>query len=107
MLGEGETIQEMYIVQDGLAEVLVADHQGSEHLLSRITAGGTLGEMSLFTGQPASATVRAVTEVEVLVFTREEFERVADSLPIVYRNLGAILSRRLRRTNSRWLLLML
>jgi NTE family protein len=103
ILGEGDTVHEMYIVQDGLAEVMIADRQGAEHLLSRIGSGGTLGEMALFTGQPASATVRAVSDVEVMVFTREEFEQVADSLPVVYRNLGAILARRLSRTNSRWL----
>ena len=51
----------------------------------------------------ASATVRAVSDVEVLVLSRQEFEDVADHLPVVYRNLGAILSRRLNRTNSRWL----
>src|SRR6267378_8154560 len=98
LIGEGAPVEEMYIVEDGLAEVMIADRHGAEHLLSRIGSGGTLGEMALFTGQPASATVRAVSEVEVLVFTREEFEQVADSLPVVYRNLGAILARRLSRT---------
>jgi hypothetical protein len=93
----------MYIVQEGLAEVLISDRTGTEHLLSLIGAGGTLGEMALITGQPASATVRASTDVEVLVLTREQFTRIADSLPLVYRNLGAILSRRLTRTNSRLL----
>ncbi len=100
ILTEGETVGEMYIVQDGLAEVLIG---AAEHLLSRIGAGGTLGEMSLITGQPASASVRAASDVEVLVLTREDFEDIADQLPVVYRNLGAILSRRLNRTNSRWL----
>src|SRR6266508_367966 len=103
MLVEGESVVEMYIVQEGLAEVMLSDHHGSEHLLSRIGPGGTLGEMALFTDQPASATVRAISDVEVLVFTRDEFERLANRLPIIYRNLGAILSRRLSRTNSRWL----
>jgi len=103
MLAEGDPVGEMYIIQDGLAEVVIIDRAGSEHLLSRIGAGGTLGEMALITGQPASATVRAASDTEVLVLTREEFEDVADRLPVVYRNLGAILSRRLNRTNSRWL----
>src|ERR1700747_1977619 len=98
MIGEGETIQEMYILGDGLAEVVIADRNGMEHVLSRIGPGGTLGEMALFTGQPASATVRALSEVDVLVLTNDEFEAMATRHPIVYRNLGAILSRRLNRT---------
>ena len=103
LIGEGEPVEEMYIVEDGLAEVVIADRHGAEHLLSRIGAGGTLGEMALFTGQPASATVRAASDIEVLVLTNDEFQRIADRLPVVYRNLGVILSRRLNRTNSRWL----
>src|SRR6266568_90605 len=103
ILGEGDTVEEMYIVNDGLAEVMVADRHGAEHLLSRIGSGGTLGEMALFTGQPASATVRAASDIEVLVLTNDEFQGIADRLPVVYRNLGVILSRRLNRTNSRWL----
>src|SRR5713101_395704 len=103
LIGEGEPVEEMYIVQDGQAEVVIADRYGAQHLLSRIGVGGTLGEMALFTGQPASATVRAGSDIEVLVLTSEEFERIADRLPVVYRNLGVILSRRLNRTNSRWL----
>src|SRR4030088_1729050 len=103
ILGEGETDQEMYLVQDGLAAVRIAARHGAEHLLSRIGSGGTLGEMALFTGQPASATVRAASDIEVLVLTSDEFQRIADRLPVVYRNLGVILSRRVNRTNSRWL----
>src|SRR5216683_6809799 len=103
LIGEGAPVEEMYIVEDGLAEVLIADRHGAEHLLSRIGAGGTLGEMALFTGQPASATVRAASDIEVLVLTSDEFDGIADRLPVVYRNLGVILSRRLNRTNSRWL----
>jgi NTE family protein len=103
MIGGGEPAEEMYIVQEGQADVLISDRSGAEHLLSRVGAGGTLGEMALITGQPASATVRAASDVEALVLTRQQFENIADSLPLVYRNLGAILSRRLSRTNTRLL----
>lgn len=103
MIAEGDTVGEMFIVQDGLAEVFIADRSGAEHLLSRIGAGGTLGEMALFTGQPASATVRAASNIEVLVLNNDEFQDIADRLPVIYRNLGVILSRRLNRTNTRWL----
>src|SRR5207253_11108529 len=77
--------------------------QGDEQVVSRIGPGGTLGEMALFTGQPASATVRAFTDLQVLVITNDEFEATAAQLPRIYRNLGAILSRRLNRSNTRWL----
>src|SRR5262249_47521015 len=93
----------MYVVQDGLAEVYLTDEHGTEQLLNRVGAGGTLGEMALFTGQPASATVRAMTDVDALICSPGEFDLIASQLPGIYRNLGAILARRLGRTNSRWL----
>src|SRR5260370_9401575 len=55
LIGEGEPVEEMYIVEDGLAEVLIADRHGAEHLLSRIGAVGTPVEMALFPAQPGSA----------------------------------------------------
>ena len=103
ILIEGQTVPAMYIVEAGLAEVVLADRHGAEHMLSRIGVGGTIGEMALITGQIASATVRAASDMEVLVLTQEDFDDLAESLPIVYRNLGVILSRRLNRTNNRLL----
>src|SRR5260221_12880035 len=64
LIGEGEPVEEMYIVEDGLAEVLIADRHGAEHLLSRIGAGGTLGEKARFTGHPAPATGRRASDVD-------------------------------------------
>ena len=99
MIAQGDTADEFYVVEDGAADVFVADSGGKEHRVGSVHAGGTLGEMSLFTGQPATGTVRAVTDLDVLVVDAPEFERIAAEFPVVYRNLGAILSERLARTN--------
>lgn len=61
VIAEGDTLHELYIVQSGTADILVTDRSGSEHLVNRVGPGAPLGEMSLFTGQPASAWVRAAT----------------------------------------------
>ena len=99
MIAQGDTADEFYVVEDGAADVFVADSGGKEHRVGSVHAGGTLGEMSLFTGHPATGTVRAVTDLDVLVVDAPEFERIAAEFPVVYRNLGAILSERLARTN--------
>lgn len=99
LIAQGDTAHEFYVVEEGVADVFVADADGAEHRVGSVHAGGTLGEMSLFTGQPATGTVRAATEVEVIVVGADEFERIAAEYPVVYRNLGAILSERLARTN--------
>ena len=99
MIAQGDTAHELYVVEDGVADVFVTDADGAEHRVGSVHAGGTLGEMSLFTGQPATGTVRAATELDVRLVSAAEFERIATEFPIVYRNLGAILSERLARMN--------
>jgi NTE family protein len=99
VIAQGDTAAELYVVEEGVADVFVVDSGSMEHHVGSVHAGGTLGEMSLFTGQPAAGTVRAATDLGVLVVHPPEFERIASEFPVVYRNLGAILSERLARTN--------
>jgi NTE family protein len=99
IIAEGEISPEIYISRSGLAEVYVSDRRGNEHSVGQIRPGATLGEMSLFTGQPATGTVKATEELEALVMTEADFDRVAAEHPLIFRNLGAILSDRLARTN--------
>jgi NTE family protein len=103
VLVEGEVSHDMYVIQAGAADIVIRDRRGGEHRLSRVGAGATVGEMALFTGQPASATVRAISDLEVLVLSESDFHRVATVYPRIYQNLGAILSERLARSNRRTL----
>ncbi|HUQ23628.1 MAG TPA: patatin-like phospholipase family protein [Gaiellaceae bacterium] len=99
VIAQGDTTNELYVVEEGVADVFVVDSGSVEHHVGSVRAGGTLGEMSLFTGQPAAGTVRAATDLGLLVVHASEFERIASAFPVIYRNLGAILSERLARTN--------
>jgi NTE family protein len=101
VLVQGEYSHTMYLIQSGTAEIFLIDPQGEEHLLTRVGPGELLGEMSLLTGYPVSATVRAATDspLEVLVLDEADFQQIAAVFPRIYRNLAAILSERLARTN--------
>jgi len=99
VLFEGDYPGELYLIESGAADVFVAGRDGTEHHLARVGPKTTLGEMSLFTGQPASGTVRARTDLQVVVVTVRALERLGDRLPRVYRNLGAILAERLAAAN--------
>ncbi len=99
VIAEGDRTKEVFIAQAGSADVLIASEDGSETLVGRIVPGGTVGEISLLTGQPAVATVRAGADFEAIVLTEADFARVAETFPRLYRNLGTILAERLARTN--------
>lgn len=66
----GDSGDSMYILVEGLLEVFAVMADGDELQVGRITPGEFFGEMSLLTGEPRSATVRAATEV-VLFEVRE------------------------------------
>lgn len=99
VMAEGDRTHEMYIPQAGSVEVVIADSDGSEQRVGRIVPGGTVGEISLLTGQPAVATVRATSDLEVIVLSEDDFARLASRFPQIYRNVGIILAERLARTD--------
>ena len=95
LIAEGERVHELFLVEAGTAEVTVVDRMGAAHQVNVVGPGDVLGEMSLFTGRPASATVRALEDLSVIVLTEGEFRAVGDAFPRLYQNLGSIVSRKL------------
>jgi NTE family protein len=99
VIAEGERLHEMLLVEAGTAEVTIVDRIGASHQVNVVGPGDVLGEMSLFTGRPASATVRALEEFSVIVLTEDEFHELGDACPKLYQNLGSIISRKLYRAD--------
>jgi NTE family protein len=89
----------VFLIHTGQAEVLVSDRDGVEHVVNRVGPGTLLGEMSLLTGQPASGSVCASTDLEAIVVDGAEFERLLTAFPQIYRNISAVLASRLARAN--------
>lgn len=100
VLAEGDAPHEMYIIESGVVEIWTGGSRDGR-LLARLGPGSTVGEMSLFTGQPVSATARvaAGSPVDALVVGQDDFDRLATTFPRLYRNLGAIMAERLAQTN--------
>ncbi len=101
VLVEGDYPGELYLVESGTADVFAVGPDGTEHHLAGVGPGTTLGEISLFTGRPASGTVRARTDLQVVVVSAQALERLGDRLPRLYRNIGAILADRLAAATRR------
>ncbi len=75
---EGGDGSEMYVLADG--ELAVFTDQGRREI-ARITRGGFFGEMALLTGEPRSATVRAVTPCTVHVIDKRVMQAIFDKHP--------------------------
>ena len=101
LIVEGEERREIYIIEAGAALILVKDREGIEHTVNHVGPGATLGEVSFFSGQPASATVRAITDLDVFVLEGDQFNEIAEAFPRLYYNVGSILALRLARVSKR------
>ena len=66
----GKPGEAFYIVLDGECEVMGVEENGNETVLAVLPGGECFGEMSLITGEPASATVRAKDDVTILMISR-------------------------------------
>ncbi len=99
VLLQGDSPRSVFVVLSGRADVTVADAGGHEETVGRVGPASSFGEMSMLTGRTATATVRASTDMDVLVISAGDFDRLVAESPQIFRNLGAILSARLARTN--------
>ena len=60
---QGEAGDSLFIIEEGLVNILVRDAKGKNKWVAHIQPGGFFGEMALLTGEPRTASVQAETEV--------------------------------------------
>lgn len=82
---EGERGQEFVLILDGEAEVYKQDE-----LVAVLGQDDFVGEISLLTGSPRTATVVARTPVSVLVIARHRFAELLDRIPAIRTKLEAV-----------------
>ena len=58
------------MIKEGTAEVTLTDASGTKHVRT-LSAGNSCGELSLLTGEPRSATVKATSDTLVLLIIRQ------------------------------------
>ena len=102
LIEEGAPGHEMYFIESGQVEV-VRGYRPNALLLAELEAGDLVGEMALLTGNPRSATVTALTDVNVWVMSQADFEDLVSVYPNLALALSRLLSERLRATDERFL----
>jgi CRP/FNR family cyclic AMP-dependent transcriptional regulator len=84
---EGDPAHEALVLLSGAVKVSVGSTEGKEIVLEVFEAGALLGELSVIDGRPRSATVTALTPVEVLAVASGSFNDFLDRHPRVLRRL--------------------
>lgn len=95
LVQQGESAMSMFVILEGAAEVSVIAKMGEPARSIAVLAGGDIvGEMSLLTGVPRSATVVAITPLTVLEIPRSEFETLLADAPELLEGFGRVLAQR-------------
>ena len=99
----GAVSQEMFILFDGEAEVLIPRPDGSRAIVNSIAKGETIGELGVLTRASRSATVIAGSQpTTVLVLEAEQLDRLLRQSSPVAIGLMVIISKRLQQLLRRF-----
>jgi len=97
----GDAADAVYVISSGKVKVVTTSTDGKEFILTVLGAGQVFGEMALLEEAPRSASVITLTSVDLVAIKRDDFHHLLNTSPGISRSLLAILSRRLRRANSK------
>jgi CRP-like cAMP-binding protein len=91
---QGDPASGLYLIERGEVEVLVRQADGSDLVVDRMGVGDLFGEFSLLTGQPVSATVRGVDDVQVKVIPHSALQPIIQARPELTVELSVVLAER-------------
>ncbi|HEX9597788.1 MAG TPA: cyclic nucleotide-binding domain-containing protein [Gaiellaceae bacterium] len=89
MAEEGDRGREFFVLLEGEADVTKGDKS-----INTMHAGDFFGEIALVTQMPRTASVRATTDVRVLVVTERDFSALLKHSPEVGRGVAEALAER-------------
>ncbi len=101
LVEEGQESDRIYVIEKGYVNVTKKDPMGNDVLIGTAGPGSIIGEMGVFMGVERTATVRAVSDLRVISFGREEFLDVISGIPELSSYLIGILTKRLYNLNRR------
>lgn len=105
LFSEGELGRTMYVLQDGEVEIRRSNAEGEPVPIVRLGPGECFGEMALVEMEPRSATVVVVNKATAWSLTNLDlwklFQEDQYAYVIVLQNICRLLSRRLRKADSR------
>lgn len=91
---EGDKSSSMFLVESGQLAVSIHGARGDTRKLALLEPGEAFGEISLLTGEPRTATVRAVTEAVLVEITKASVGPILAANPTLVEALSAVMRER-------------
>ena len=101
LMQQGEPGDSGYLTLSGRLRVYVRNEDGAQRMVREISRGEVLGEMSLFTGEPRSATVVAVRDSVLVKLDKPRFDGLLALSPQVALTLTRQMIQRLQTQHQR------
>jgi CRP-like cAMP-binding protein len=98
---QGQDGGSLFVVAEGDVEVVLRREDGSDLVVDTMGKGAVVGEMSLLTGEPRSATVRALDGAVVYEVSREQYGPILREHPELVDVLTKLMVRRLAERRDR------
>jgi small-conductance mechanosensitive channel/CRP-like cAMP-binding protein len=94
LMRQGEMPSTMFIILEGAVSISVKGPSGQEQEVAVSATGDVVGEMSLLTGAPRTATVTALARLRVLEIEKKDIEELLSKSPELAERFSAILGKR-------------
>jgi CRP-like cAMP-binding protein len=91
LMREGESGDSLLVIASGTVDVTVA---GRSQTVATLGPGSVVGEMSLLTGAPRSATVVALMPVVAYRIGKKQLQPILDRSPSLYERFAAMVEKR-------------
>ena len=101
IIQQGDVGKFLYVITKGKVMVLRKGGQIREEVLATLPQGECFGEMSLISGEPISATIRAKTPVTLLKISKKDFDRLVQNNPSLSIYFTKLLTQRLQHTSTK------
>ena len=102
IVSEGDRGSSMFLIENGSVAVSIKGATGESHELTVLAAGAAFGEISLLTGDPRTATVRAETETTLVEIEKDSLAPILREHPALVSTLEATMEERRRHAADRF-----
>lgn len=96
LIAEGEPGTSLFVVTSGEVRAFVKQADGKRKAVRDMGEGSFFGEISVLSGKPRTATVTAITNVEVLILERTTLDQICKTHPSVRTTLEKFAAERLK-----------
>jgi len=100
IMRQGDPPGPMYVILEGAISISITGAGGSAHEVAVSATGDILGEMSLMTGAPRTATATVIAQLRALEITKSGIESLLQKTPGLAERFSAVLAQRQRELDQ-------